>query len=397
MHPDRTIRRRSLRFVPALILAAIAAGGPVFVGAGPLEDYAKTQQQLSDQAAQVKTLSDELELLDRTAAAKDDYLAKVAAEADKVRSELGGVNEELGDLQRKRLAAQAKLNRLVRTDYLDGRASAYFVLASADSLSTMTAASSYIGIFQEKTDGLVSQLDALERRQSERQRDVTARVRRLDQLEDEARREAGELAAVRRSKQQLLESTQGREEAYQDQLEQLREQLVGLGIFGRSGCDRVGSREWPGADGYFNQCDPRWANVKLGFSDESTLGDYGCGVVSIAMVHKRYYGIDTDPIRANEYLKRSGGFVDDLLTWRGARASGNHHGSPDWGRIDAELAAGRPVIVWVDRGPINHYVVLWSKTGSDYRMHDPIEGPNQRFSRFYSTDAVRQYITFQPR
>lgn len=386
----------------ATVIALIAAAGPVFVNADPLEDYAKTQQQLADQAAQVKTLSDELRLLDQTAAAKAEYLKQITAEADKVRAELAGVNQELGDMQRKRQSAQTKLNQLVRTDYLDGQASAYYVLASADSLSTMTAASSYIGIFQERTDGLVGQLDGIERRQEERQHDVTARVQRLDQLEEEAQREAGELAAVRDSKQRLLESTQGQEDLYRQQYEAARAQLVKLGIFGSSGCDRVGAREWPETGGYFNQCDPRWSEAKLGYSDESTLGDFGCGVASLAMVYEQY-GIDTDPLRLNEDLKRVGSFVGDLMQWRNsAGASGGRlalanspYGGVDWNHINQQLDAGNPVIVYVDRGSINHYVVLLRRSGTGYIMHDPIEGPNQRFSDHYSTSAVHQYITYR--
>jgi peptidoglycan hydrolase CwlO-like protein len=385
-----------------IAVAVVAAAGPLFVQADPLEDYAKTQQQLADQAAQVKTLSDEMRVLDQTIAAKSEYLKHVTAETEKVRGELAGVNKELGDMQRNKQNAQGKLNKLVRTDYLDGKTSAYFVLASADSLSTMTAASSYLGIFQEKTDGLVNKLDQLERRQEERQNEVTQRVQRLDQLESEAQKESNELAAVRSSKQQLLDSTQGQEDVYRQQYEAARAQLVKLGIFGSSGCSRVGAREWPETGGYFNQCDPRWSEAKLGFSDDSTIGDFGCGVTSLAIVYEQY-GLDTDPLRMNESLKRTGGFVGDLMQWRNAAGpsggalalANNPYGGVDWSAINGQLDAGNPVIVYVDRGTINHYVVLLRRSGTGYIMHDPIEGPNQRFSDHYSTSAVQQYITFR--
>lgn len=393
----------ALALVIGLIAAAAVTAAPASVNANPLDDYTKTRQQLADQAAQVETLSDELRLLDQTVAAKSEYLAQLTAEAGKVRGELADVNRELGTMQRSRQSAQGRLNRLVRTDYVDGRTNAYFVLAGADSLSTMTAASSYLGIFQERTDGLVSQLDQLERRQSERQRDVTARVQRLDQLEDETQRESAELAAVRDAKQKLLESTQGQEDIYRQQFEAARDELVKMGIFGKSGCARVGSRVWPEAGGYFNQCDPRWADAHLGFSDSSTLGDYGCGVASLAMVYRTYGGIgDTDPLQMNQALRGAAAFSDDLLWWSrvggayGGRLSVTaHNGGADWGAINGELAAGRPVMVYIDRGATNHYVVLLQRDGSTYRMNDPIEGPSLRFSDHYSTGAVRQYVTFR--
>lgn len=386
-----------------ILIASVAVIGPVVVGANPLDDYTKVQQQLSDQAGHVQSLSDELRLLDQTVAAKADYLKQITAETNKVRQELAAVNHELGTMQRDRQLAQGKLNQLVRTDYVDGQPNEYFVLASADSLSSATATSSYLGIFQERTDGLVGQLDKLERRQTERQRDVLARVQRLSQLEDEAARETSELTVVRQAKQKLLESTQGQEDLYRQQYEAAREQLVKMGIFGQSGCDRVGSRVWSDAGGYFNQCDPRWADAKLGFSDSSTLGDYGCGVAALAMVYKTYGGIgDTDPLRMNQALRGAAAFSDDLLWWgRVGGAYGNrlavtaHNGGADWAAINGELAAGRPVMVYIDRGVTNHYVVLLSRDGSTYRMNDPIEGPNLRFSDHYSTGAVKQYVTFR--
>ena len=148
------------------------------------------------------------------------------------------------------------------------------------------------------------------------------------------------------------------------------------------GIAESGGRVWPETDNYFNQTDPRWASTKLGFSDSSTICNYGCGVTSIAMVFKRY-GIDTDPIRLNADLRRVGAFWDDLLVWNNVgnasqgRLSVTKHFGGNWGDINAKLDAGTPVIVYIDRGSIN--------------------GPGLRFSDYYSTDAVYEYVTFSPR
>ncbi len=73
------------------------------------------------------------------------------------------------------------------------------------------------------------------------------------------------------------------------------------------------------------------------------------------------------------------------------------HFGGNWADINSKLDAGTPVIVYIDRGSISHYVVLWGRSGTSYRMHDPINGPGRRFSDYYSHDAVYEYITFSPR
>jgi hypothetical protein len=62
----------------------------------------------------------------------------------------------------------------------------------------------------------------------------------------------------------------------------------------------------------FSQRDPRWKGIFLGFSDEQTMGPYGCFVASMASVAQAQ-GKDIDPKQMNQVLKDKGQFVVDSV------------------------------------------------------------------------------------
>lgn len=100
--------------------------------------------------------------------------------------------------------------------------------------------------------------------------------------------------------------------------------------------------------------------VTLGNDRRYPLWEYGCGVASLAMVY-RYYGVDTDVVRLNDVLRRSGGFSGALLAWPNTDAfleAGRPHiqgvvavatGRPTALQrlVDQELAKGHPVIAYL--------------------------------------------------
>jgi hypothetical protein len=79
-----------------------------------------------------------------------------------------------------------------------------------------------------------------------------------------------------------------------------------------------------------------------------------------------------------------------LIPWAGGRF--NSIWSADLGSIDSQLSSGKPVIVGLKSGPFGtHFVVLKSGSNGDYIMHDPWNGPDLKFSDYYSTGQIFQY------
>ncbi|MDP4000184.1 MAG: C39 family peptidase [bacterium] len=389
-----------------LLLSCVLAAAfvvPNLAEADPIDEFTKIEQRLSEKAGEIDTLQGELDLLNETAEAKLAVVAELQGRVAEVRGELDAITAHLEELAGDELSSRESLQQVVRVDYIEGSPGAWEVLAGAGGLSEALGQQNAQGSLGDYANGLAEDLEKAQKDIDRDRKSLVSRKQNLERLESEAGRQLRELEAVRNAKRQLLESTQGQEDAYQKQYAALRDQLIKMGIFGRSGCSRVGSHVWPGTDGYFNQCDSRWADWKLGYSDSSTLGDYGCGVAALAMVYKTYGGVsDTNPLRMNQELRRAAAFWDDLLVWGNVSGAYDNalrvtaHGGADWDLIKRRLDAGSPVMVYIDRGVTNHYVVLLRRDGSeDYLMHDPIEGPNRRFSDYYSTGAVQQYVTFR--
>ena len=128
----------------------------------------------------------------------------------------------------------------------------------------------------------------------------------------------------------------------------------------------------------FCQADEKWRGNRLGWTD-GTIGGEGCAVTSAAMAMK-FYGVDTDPGRLNEYLSASGGYTrSGWIYWEAAenlapgRVRKAYEDAPSYFLIDWNLVRGNPVIVRL-RLPdgITHFVVIAGKQGFDYLIRDPM-------------------------
>ena len=217
---------------------------------------------------------------------------------------------------------------------------------------------------------------------------------KLESLKDRLNQQKASLASQRNSKKSLLNYTKGEEKKYQEMLANIAAQKKSLlGDINRllqqksaelarlkEAQQKPPAQYWASENWYYRQDDSRWGNVNIGFSD-SKLENYGCAVTSVAMVLS-YRGSWVNPSQ----LAKEPIFYYDLIVW--PNRFGNiscincppPHISPiDWFRLDRELGAGNPVIVFVranGRGA-GHYVVVHHKTDDgQYVVHDPLFGPN---------------------
>lgn len=137
-----------------------------------------------------------------------------------------------------------------------------------------------------------------------------------------------------------------------------------------------------GSDGsYYSQRDERWANQTIGYSSEKIL-DVGCLLSSVSMVAKKNGQNVTPGDVASDVSRFYGNTAWMSLPWKSVAGKSYASGVD----IDQELQNGNYVIVGVG-GCSNggsHFVVLTKKDGDDYIMHDPIYGPDLKFSSHYS-------------
>jgi hypothetical protein len=132
----------------------------------------------------------------------------------------------------------------------------------------------------------------------------------------------------------------------------------------------------------FKQWNPSWSKQTLGATD-SPMGSTGCTVCSLAMALTSR-GFQFDPPSLNRQLAKHQAFTHSgLLIWAGVSAvtkgdaKAHLDDRPTHGAIDAQLAAGNPVIAKVlYDNRIWHWVLITGKSATNYLIHDPLSsGP----------------------
>ncbi|MBT3315775.1 MAG: hypothetical protein HN390_14295 [Anaerolineae bacterium] len=131
------------------------------------------------------------------------------------------------------------------------------------------------------------------------------------------------------------------------------------------------------------QNDDAWGSKKLGNSNETIKG-WGCLLTSVTMMLNGI-GYDETPATVNDKMKAKGGFQGAFfipsvlpyafpnLVYKDMEPCENFPAPIS--RIDAAVAAGKPVILQVDwnkkAGVQTHFVLVKEKKGDDYIIYDP--------------------------
>ena len=158
---------------------------------------------------------------------------------------------------------------------------------------------------------------------------------------------------------------------------------------------------------YLKQRDPRWAALKLGFSDV-TIGGYGCAITAVAMLlnYRSMFTTFFTPAAVNSELVlakayRSKNLVDWLrLPEVFPKAHLHYDGRIDTpktpapvDRIDALLRTGTPVIVKVDSDLVKpdvqeHFVLVHGKVEGNYVIADPYRSAATLCPAYGPTPAI---------
>lgn len=268
------------------------------------------------------------------------------------------------------------------------------IILQSDNFSDFFNQLTYLDNLQEGVHKKVELLKELKERLSQDKQTQEEKKEELENLRNQLVNQKYSLASQRNSKEALLKYTRGEESKYQDMLAHIETQKKSLlGDINRLRQlkaaelarlkelqEKPPSQYWASTNWYYRQDDPRWAGTTIGFSD-STLADYGCAITSVAMILKSQ-GVNITP---GELAKKSI-YYYDLIVWPKNLSGVNcincppgHTSSFDWFRLDREIGAGYPVIVFIraDGRSGGHYVVVHHKTEDGrYVVHDPLFGDN---------------------
>lgn len=351
------------------------------------------QQKLTDIRQQKNTLNSQIQQMDTQISLtglqvqrSEQKIIETQHEIEKLSSRIDNLDSSLNTLSK-------LLLRQVAKSYKTRSVSLVELLFETKNMNDLANKIKYLRSTQNNNQKLLVQVQEAKLSYEEQKVIREQKKQELDQLITSLNAQKEALKSQQQQKQKLLVDTNNDEVTYQALLSQAESQLKGFKSFVQSsGASSVISANafGNGSDGaYFSQRDSRWANQAIGYSSENIL-DVGCLLTSITMFGKKN-GQDITPANLASDTSRFWAYTAWMnYPWPGV--AGKTYRSLSTSDIDGELNGGNYVIVgisysgscWGKSGG-DHYVLLIKKDGDTYTMHDPIQGPDKKFSNYYST------------
>ncbi len=282
------------------------------------------------------------------------------------------------------------LIQLIQSYYQMSQTNPVTTYLSEENLASFMVSKDQISQAGDKVNQLIDTLNGLKDGIQKQSNELAQKKAELVGAHQELQNKSDNFESIKKQQTSLLVQTQGEQAKYADLLKKVEEQKAELldidQFFAASGLSadsysKPDSKYFASTSWYFSQRDSRWGGMTIG-NTKTLMKSYGCAVTSVAMVFKAHGGSTTPGGLAKESI-----FSGDLINWPSSWDSpkltlsgdGKSHKNIDWSIIDAQIAKGNPVIVYIGRsnGSGGHYVVIHHKDAKGkYVVHDPYFGAN---------------------
>lgn len=358
------------------------------------ELISKCKEKVMTLSQQRNTLNSEIQYMDTqiylTNIKIQDTEQKIIStekEIEVLGSRIEGLNQSID------YVSKLLLNKIVQ-GYKQRQISLFSLLFDSQNVDDLLSKIKYVKTTRDNNQKLLIQVQEAKSNFEEQKSLREEKKAELNRLTQILNAQKISLDSQKSQKQKLLSDTQNDEATYQRIINQARAQMRAFSSFVRSsganstiGANAFGS----GPDGnYFSQRDERWANQVIGNSSSDCDGhpcsvlEAGCLISSVAMTLKKQ-GINTNP---SQIASDPNYFSANTALMKFSLPNGKSRQTISTSDVDFRLQQGY-VIVGINYGSCNpnqsdHFVVLTEKDGNNYKMYDPLYGPNEYFYERYS-------------
>ncbi|MDH7476693.1 MAG: hypothetical protein QHH09_04540 [Microgenomates group bacterium] len=341
------------------------------------------RQAINSLASQIKYMDTQIYLTTLKIQETEQKIIKTQNEIETLSSKIEGLDQSLNYLSK-------LLIERIAEGYKKRSLSLFSLLLDSENADDFFNRFKYLKTAQENNQKLLIQVQQAKLNYEDQKKLREEKKVELANLNITLNSQRNALNSQKTQKQKLLIDTKNSEEFYQQILAQAKKQLAAFKSFVQSsGANTVidANGLGTGSDGsYYSQRDIRWAYKTIGYSSENIL-NVGCLLTSIAMFAKKNGQNSTPADIASEFDRFYGLTAYMALPWKGVAGKSYHSISKS--DIDQELNNGNYVIVGILRNSCyaggDHFVLLIRKDGDDYIMHDPVFGPDLKFSSHYSS------------
>lgn len=354
------------------------------------KEIACLEERISQLRQQKNTLSSQIQEMDAQVYIKTLTIQKTEQKITETEHEIETLNNRIDTLDSSLTNLSKMLIQRVVKGYKKHTFSLFDLFLNSENMSSLISSVKYQKTTQDNNQKLLLQVQEAKTNYEEQKTLRETKKKELDELVSTLENQKIALRNQQAQKQKLLIDTRNDETVYQQLLTQARLQITSFKSFVQtSGGDSIiaANAFGNGSDGsYYSQRDARWANQAIGYSSESIL-KVGCLLTSISMVAKK----NGQNITPSDFAAETSHFWANTAWMRYPWPSVAGKSMVSVGNIDEELNNGNYVIVGIaysscaGKSGGDHYVVLTKKDENDYIMHDPIYGPDIKFSSHYST------------
>lgn len=346
-----------------------------------IQDY---QSKISDLQGQAKTLKSQIAIADNQIALAELRIENTKDQIDELNKEISIAQTKIGDLEGNISKTTKALVSRVKAVYEIGQADPAQVFLTSNTISDFITRLNYLKIVQlyDKRTIYAAQQSKVDYAQEkemfqQKQDEATALQKQLVDFNTQ-------LEADKKTKQDLLDQTNGSEANYQKLLSQAQAQLASLANFATSrvgsGGSSVAHQDLSDSWGkYYNQRDSNWGNNFIGMSSEQ-IWEVGCLLTSYAMV-ATHYGQSITPadVAANTDNFALGTAYFKIPGPSAGGHSGQYVTNPDISMLKDKVSSGVPVVAGISAngGPYpqhysDHWIVLRGvDSNGNFLINDP--------------------------
>jgi peptidoglycan hydrolase CwlO-like protein len=344
---------------------------------------AALEKQASTYESQISIMENQVKLTEYKIEATKQQIMDLTLDIDTATKKISTLQKSLDTI------TEVLLNRIVAT-YEIGRIQPLEILLSSTDASNFLERLDYLRIVQDHDKKLVYDVVQAKNDYANQKNIYESEEKQVEALKIQLQAYTVQLAQQKQATQELLNVTEA-------QIDQAKAQLAAFSSFttANGGASILSNQTvcddgWSGC--YYNQRDNQWGTLALNNTQYSIAGD-GCLMTSMAMVYTHYGHRSVTPISINSNSNNFASYFPAYLkyTITADGATSNRVGAV----IDGTLSSGDPVVVGIsyDGGPIpDHFVVLISGSGGNYKMNDPFvpNGHNISFTDHYSVGSIRE-------
>lgn len=413
---------KSIISVILFVVLVALQSAPTF--AVSVSDLQKQRQYQLDQAAKAKKAAEEKK---KQADALKGQINYVEDQIDSTQQAITGTSSQISSTEKSITDLESqirekeseidrqkeKMSEVISSWYMEGESGLLEAVVSADNLSQVISKKQYYDSIRQQLQTTIEQVNQLKADLEADKSIKNSQLTELSEMKNNQVAQASYLQDRKLLKSRLLTDTtsavsqlesekKAAEKSAAELQAKIDEMSAQLSSAYSGGVRQQGGDIMPTYGSWYQAQLGNYTRLGSSPYQSVNIHNYGCYITSLAMV-ATYYG---KPVTNTQIATTLGSFSSDGYL-RGMPPIGITVGTSNHinkSLLDSELDGGHPVIAGVlldsfrgkrhpnydsDGHGFDHFIVITSRSGGKYYMHDPARGRGYRFSDIVAIRIVR--------